>query len=133
MVCHTVFCSKFVAASRSEVHVFDRQTVGLLRTIGSKVILEAPLSLAVVGNQPVVFDNQDSIIKLYSETGLLLREMNAHIVSPAKEGSWAPGYYYVLCEDPDGIRLEVNFVPGRGVLADNESFDPAGDYKKNDV
>ena len=24
--------------------------------------------------------------------------------------------YYVLFEDPDGIRLEVNFVPGAGVL-----------------
>jgi hypothetical protein len=27
-----------------------------------------------------------------------------------------PGYYAVLFEDPDGIRLEVNHVPGRGLL-----------------
>jgi hypothetical protein len=54
--------------------------------------------------------------------------MDAHIVSPAKEGPWAPGYYYVLCEDPDGIRVEVNFVPGQGVLAKDESFNPGGDY-----
>ncbi|MDP6707672.1 MAG: VOC family protein [Alphaproteobacteria bacterium] len=53
-----------------------------------------------------------------------LEEMNAHIVSPAKEGPWAPGYYYVLFEDPDGIRLEVNHVPGRGVLADDTGFNP---------
>jgi hypothetical protein len=26
------------------------------------------------------------------------------------EGAWAPGYYYVLFEDPDGIRLELNFM-----------------------
>jgi uncharacterized protein YdhG (YjbR/CyaY superfamily) len=26
----------------------------------------------------------------------------------------APGYYSVLFEDPEGIRLEVNFVPGKG-------------------
>ena len=58
----------------------------------------------------------------------LLVEMNAHIVSPAKEGPWAPGYYYVLCEDPDGIRVEVNFVPGQGVLAKDESFNPGGDF-----
>ena len=60
--------------------------------------------------------------------GALLVEMDAHIVSPAKEGPWAPGYYYVLCEDPDGIRVEVNFVPGQGVLAKDESFNPGGDY-----
>ena len=63
------------------------------------------------------------------QVAALLREMNANIVSPAKEGSWAPGYYYVLCEDPDGIRVEVNFVPGQGVLAENEGFNPGDDYR----
>ena len=38
----------------------------------------------------------------------------AKIVHPPQEASWAPGYYSVLFEDPDGIRLEANFVPGRG-------------------
>ena len=47
----------------------------------------------------------------------LLKEMNATIVRGPLDGSWAPGYYYVLFEDPDGIRLEVNFVPGAGVFA----------------
>jgi catechol 2,3-dioxygenase-like lactoylglutathione lyase family enzyme/gamma-glutamylcyclotransferase (GGCT)/AIG2-like uncharacterized protein YtfP len=44
------------------------------------------------------------------------RELGARIVHPPEEGSWAPGYYSVLFEDPDGVRLEVNFVPGRGLL-----------------
>jgi catechol 2,3-dioxygenase-like lactoylglutathione lyase family enzyme len=57
----------------------------------------------------------------------LLEEMGAHIVSPAKEGPWASGYYYVLFEDPDGIRVEVNFVPGQGVLAEDAEFNPT-DY-----
>ena len=35
-----------------------------------------------------------------------------------EEGSWPPGYYYVLFEDPDGIRLEVNFVPGARLIAE---------------
>ncbi len=35
---------------------------------------------------------------------------------------WAPGYYYVLFEDPDGIRLEVNFVPGSGLLKQDTKF-----------
>jgi hypothetical protein len=38
------------------------------------------------------------------------------------------GYYYVLFEDPDGIRLEVNFVPGAGVLADGSQFNPTTGY-----
>ncbi len=48
----------------------------------------------------------------------LLREMGANIVHPPEDGSWAPGYYSVLFEDPDGIRLEMNHVPGKGLLAD---------------
>jgi catechol 2,3-dioxygenase-like lactoylglutathione lyase family enzyme len=40
----------------------------------------------------------------------------ALIVHPPEDGAWAPGYYSVLFEDPDGIRLELNFVPGRGLL-----------------
>ncbi len=58
----------------------------------------------------------------------LLREMGAHIVTPGQEGHWAPGYYYVLFEDPDGIRVEVNHVPGRGVLADDAGFNPGDDF-----
>jgi catechol 2,3-dioxygenase-like lactoylglutathione lyase family enzyme len=47
-----------------------------------------------------------------------VRELGAKIIHPPEEGAWAPGYYSVLFEDPDGIRLEVNHVPGRGLLAD---------------
>lgn len=43
-------------------------------------------------------------------------ELHAKIVHPPEEGAWAPGYYSLLFEDPDGIRVEVNFVPGRGHL-----------------
>jgi catechol 2,3-dioxygenase-like lactoylglutathione lyase family enzyme len=46
-----------------------------------------------------------------------LVERGATIVHPPEEGAWAPGYYSVLFEDPCGIRLEVNHVPGKGLLA----------------
>lgn len=46
----------------------------------------------------------------------LVTDLGAKIVYPAQEGGWAPGYYSVLFEDPDGIRLEVNHVPGKGNL-----------------
>ena len=45
-----------------------------------------------------------------------LVEWGATIVHPPEEGGFAAGYYSVLFEDPDGIRLEMNFVPGRGHL-----------------
>jgi catechol 2,3-dioxygenase-like lactoylglutathione lyase family enzyme len=48
-----------------------------------------------------------------------LNTIGAKIVHPPEEGVWAPGYYSVLFEDPDGIRLEVNHVPGKGLLADS--------------
>jgi catechol 2,3-dioxygenase-like lactoylglutathione lyase family enzyme len=47
-----------------------------------------------------------------------LVEWGAHIVHAPEEGGWAPGYYSVLFEDPDGIRLEFNFVPGKGLLSE---------------
>lgn len=42
--------------------------------------------------------------------------LGAEIVHAPEEAMWAPGYYSVLFEDPDGIRLEINFVPGKGLL-----------------
>jgi hypothetical protein len=52
--------------------------------------------------------------------------MNATILRGPEEGTWAPGYYSVLFEDPDGIRLELCFVPRAGLLEDGASFNPAG-------
>ncbi len=46
----------------------------------------------------------------------LRRETDAVIVHEPQEDAFAPGYYSILFEDPDGIRLEMNFVPGRGHL-----------------
>jgi catechol 2,3-dioxygenase-like lactoylglutathione lyase family enzyme len=46
----------------------------------------------------------------------LLEQPDARIVHGPEEGAWAPGYYSILFEDPDGIRVEVNHVPGRGHL-----------------
>jgi catechol 2,3-dioxygenase-like lactoylglutathione lyase family enzyme len=42
--------------------------------------------------------------------------LGAKIIRAPEEGAWAPGYYSVLFEDPDGIRIEANFVPGKGHL-----------------
>ena len=47
-----------------------------------------------------------------------LLTLGANIVHPPEDGPWAPGYYSVLFEDPDGIRLEMNHVPGKGLLTE---------------
>ena len=43
-------------------------------------------------------------------------EIGAKIVHGPQDDAFAPGYYSVLFEDPDGIRLEINHVPGRGLF-----------------
>jgi len=42
--------------------------------------------------------------------------LGATIVHPPREDGFAPGYYSLLFEDPDGMRIEVNHVPGKGHL-----------------
>ena len=58
-----------------------------------------------------------------------LLSIDATIVHGPEEGTWAPGYFSVLFEDPIGTRIEVNHVPGQGLLAPGVSFDPSGDYR----
>ncbi|MBM87098.1 MAG: bleomycin resistance protein [Gammaproteobacteria bacterium] len=51
--------------------------------------------------------------------------IGAKIIHEPQEDGFAPGYYSVLFEDPDGIRLEANFIPGKGILA--PGLDQIGD------
>jgi len=58
----------------------------------------------------------------------LVEELGARIVHPPEDGShFAPGYYSVLFEDPDGIRVEVNHVPGKGHLGPGGRLGPDGE------
>ena len=57
-------------------------------------------------------------------TAELASSLGATIIRGPEERDWAPGYYYVLFEDPDGIRLEVNHVPGVGLLTDGDLWLP---------
>lgn len=50
------------------------------------------------------------------EAHAFLQSIGALIIHPPREDSFAPGYYSILFEDPDGTRLEINHVPGRGLL-----------------
>lgn len=56
--------------------------------------------------------SREDVVSIY-QTAL---ELGAAIVREPEEAEWAPGYYSTLFEDPDGIRIEANFVPGKGHL-----------------
>jgi catechol 2,3-dioxygenase-like lactoylglutathione lyase family enzyme len=56
--------------------------------------------------------SREDVDKLYA----FVQDLGAPIVHGPQQDDWAPGYYSVLFEDPDGIRIEANFVPGKGLL-----------------
>ena len=57
----------------------------------------------------------------------LVDELHAQIVHAPEEGpQFAPGYYSVLFEDPDGVRVEVNHVPGKGHFGAGGRLGPGG-------
>ncbi len=66
-------------------------------------------------------DDVDSIFDFVS------RELDPNIIHGPEDGSeFAPGYYSILFEDPDGIRVEVNHVPGKGHFGEGGRLGPEG-------
>jgi len=57
----------------------------------------------------------------------VVSELDAKIVHPPELGNFAPGYYSLLFEDPEGIRVEVNHVPGKGHLGAGGRLGPGGE------
>jgi catechol 2,3-dioxygenase-like lactoylglutathione lyase family enzyme len=68
--------------------------------------------------------SREDVDELYE----FLQGIGANMVRAPEEGPWAPGYYSLSFLDPDGIRLEVNHVPGKGLLAEDASSDAARDH-----
>ncbi len=57
----------------------------------------------------------------------IVENLNAKIIhGPEEGGHFAPGYYSILFEDPDGIRVEFNHVPGKGHFGDKGRLGPDG-------
>ncbi len=55
------------------------------------------------------------------------KELDANIIHGPEDGSqFAPGYYSILFEDPDGIRVEFNYVPGKGHFGEMGRLGPDG-------
>lgn len=71
-------------------------------------------------------DDVDEVARFVSE------ELEATMVhGPQEDSQFAPGYYSVLFEDPEGIRVEFNFVPGMGHLGPGGRLGPHGDGPAN--
>ncbi|MEM7188349.1 MAG: VOC family protein [Pseudomonadota bacterium] len=56
-----------------------------------------------------------------------VRELGGVIDRGPMLGDFAPGYYYFVFEDPDGIRLEINYIPGKGLLVQDPPLLPSDD------
>ena len=67
-------------------------------------------------------NSRDDVDRFYA----FLTTTKWKIIRAPEEGTWAPGYYSTLFEDFDGIRLEMNHVPGKGLLANDATFHPEG-------
>ena len=62
------------------------------------------------------------------KTGELVSSLGAKIVRGPEDGKCAPECYYILFEDPNGKRIEVNYVPGAGLLSKNAKLNIRQDY-----
>lgn len=65
------------------------------------------------------------------EVHAFLVSINAAIVHAPQDDDWAAGYYSVLFEDPDGVRLEINHVPGQGLLTPGGGGHVGGDWPQD--
>ena len=61
-------------------------------------------------------------VRMWRRQQKILIGLGANIVRDPEVRECAPRYYFVLFEDPDGIRLEVNFVPDTGLLENDANF-----------
>jgi catechol 2,3-dioxygenase-like lactoylglutathione lyase family enzyme len=56
----------------------------------------------------------------------LVKQHDVAIIRAPEESAWAKGYYSLLFEDPAGLRIEFNFVPGKGLFEEGARLTPLG-------
>lgn len=57
----------------------------------------------------------------------VVEQLDGRVIHGPEDGEhFAPGYYSVLFEDPDGIRVEFNHVPGKGHFSGQGRLAPGG-------
>ncbi len=66
----------------------------------------------------------EDVEKIYD---FVATQPDVKIIHGPEDGSrFAPGYYSILFEDPDGIRVEFNYVPGKGHFGGEGRLGPEG-------
>ncbi len=89
---------------------------GVAITPVSKEHSQSSFQQGTVGLHHVCFraKSREDVDELFK----VAKQLSANILREPQEANFAPGYYSTLFEDPDGIRIEVNFVPGKGLLSE---------------
>lgn len=131
-IAHVMLTVRSVARSRA-FYVALLEHMGLTRVIDSEAYVYYVGGRTAVGLRPAAPEHADKPFA-QGHPGLhhvcfrareradvdsvhaLVRQLGAKVVHSPQEDQWVPGYYSVLFEDPDGIRLEINHVPGKGVF-----------------
>jgi catechol 2,3-dioxygenase-like lactoylglutathione lyase family enzyme len=127
------FWEKFCHFLEMETLIKNESTLYCIGSRTGILIREAPedkkhvaFDQDTVGLHHICFrarSNED-VDRIYA---FLESELDANIIHPPEDGSqFAPGYYSILFEDPDGIRIEVNHVPGKGHFGDQGRLGPEG-------
>lgn len=131
-VAHVILTVRSIERSR-EFYVALLEHFGLMRVVDQPDYLYYVGGRTAVGLRPAAPDHEEALFD-QTRCGLhhvcfrarnredvdsvhaLLQRIGGTIVHGPQEDGWVPGYYSVLFEDPDGIRLEVNHIPGKGVF-----------------
>ena len=116
---------RIIHESNKSIYFIGSRTGVLIQEINKKNIL-SNFSQNNVGLHHFCFRAREKKHIILVENKL--KKIKANIIRGPIEGTWAPGYFYILFEDPDKIRLEVNYVPEKGVLKKNIKFNPSNDY-----
>ncbi len=116
---------KIIHESNKSIYFIGSRTGVLIQEINKKNI-SSNFSQNNVGLHHFCFRAREKKHIILVENKL--KKIKANIIRGPIEGAWAPGYFYILFEDPDKIRLEVNYVPDKGVLKKNIKFNPSNDY-----
>jgi catechol 2,3-dioxygenase-like lactoylglutathione lyase family enzyme len=133
-IAHIQLTVRSVARSRPFYHRLLHETFGMTIQYDNPAVFYCIGARTGIMIRPVPAENADASFDQW-RTGLhhfcfrlrsredidelhrVLIDMGAKIVRAPEPGPWAPDYYSILFEDPDGIRIEANFVPGAGNLA----------------
>jgi catechol 2,3-dioxygenase-like lactoylglutathione lyase family enzyme len=131
-IAHVMLTVRSVARSRPfYAALFEH--MGLTRVIDSDEYLYYVGGRTAVGLRPAAPEHAESLFAQgrsglhhvcfrareradVDSTHALVRRLGATVLHPPQEDRWVPGYYSLLFEDPDGIRLEMNHVPGKGIF-----------------